>query len=78
MRVTAAITGGLLAASAALIAIAPASSASASTAAAPAAASTSLTVGFEQCRRGGGYPVRRDGYWWCEGGRYDGQRIQGG
>ncbi|TYB38873.1 hypothetical protein [Actinomadura chibensis] len=36
------------------------------------------TVGFEQCRRGGGHPVRKSGYWWCEGGRYDGQMISGG
>ncbi|MFD0884662.1 hypothetical protein ACFQ08_08865 [Streptosporangium algeriense] len=76
MRVTVAITTGLLAASAALVAVAPTTSAS--TTVARSAASASLSIGFEQCRRGGGHPVRRGGYWWCEGGRYDGQRIQGG
>ncbi|MET7330116.1 hypothetical protein [Nonomuraea sp. NPDC005650] len=67
MRITAALTGGLLAAAAVLIAIAPAAS---------AAAGPSVVTG-EQCLRGGGQirRIEEGGRRYCHGGTYDGHAI---
>ncbi|MFI7447277.1 hypothetical protein ACIBQX_07230 [Nonomuraea sp. NPDC049714] len=66
MRVTAAITAGLLAATAALVLVAPA--ASAATSAAPA-------VSSQDCRNGGGIPRLWGWTLKCTGGIHHGRPI---
>ncbi|WP_433434775.1 hypothetical protein [Nonomuraea sp. CA-141351] len=70
MRITAALTGGLLAAAAAFIAVAPA--ASATTSAAPA-------VTRHKCKAGGGTVTKAQAPAQgrvCSGGTHDGEQIR--
>ncbi|MFE9631992.1 hypothetical protein [Streptomyces sp. NBC_00190] len=41
-----------------------------------AAEAAAPQVSLADCKYGGGYQVKHsNGYWYCEGGKYDGQRI---
>ncbi|MEU3778434.1 hypothetical protein AB0F11_35590 [Streptomyces sp. NPDC032472] len=43
-----------------------------------AEAAAAPQVSWGDCKYGHGYPVKHsDGYWYCQGGTYDGQRIYG-
>ncbi|CAL9629519.1 hypothetical protein SUDANB120_06062 [Streptomyces sp. enrichment culture] len=43
-----------------------------------AASAAAPQVSWGDCKYGGGAPVKHSsGYWYCQGGTYDGQRIYG-
>ncbi len=43
-----------------------------------AAEAAAPQVSWADCKYGGGYPVKHSsGYWYCQGGTYDGQRVYG-